>query len=437
MASIKLMETKSGQRFWKISVSRGYGQSPYTTRFYWKDGWSEKYAVNQLDKAVSKFEAECASGAVLSRKELKAKEEADRIAAEQAAEEARIAAEQARLEALKIKTVRQYATDVFMKVKSITLSENARSNYQMFLDRHILPVIGDLPLTDVTPAILTKLLVDFQMTGKAHGSCIKCYNILNGMFDMAFMDDSIPVSPMGKVKRPVPRNDEKIVDEASMALTVSELSYVLSCLEKAPLKWRTYITLAADTGARRGELCGLQWSDIDMKESTITIRRNLQYTASAGVYETGPKTGVVRLVDIGPDSLALLKALHKEQADSCISKWVFTQEGLPDPMHPQRPTAYFKKFGKRYNIPGFHPHLLRHTCASIALTSGADIPSVAKRLGHSEEVLLKKYAHANPDSIKRAGQTVRDALAAEAKNAQKKAAAEAESETVTELTETA
>lgn len=408
MASTKLMETKDGKRFWKISVSRGYGQSPYTTRFYWKDGWSEKYAVNQLDKAVSKFEAECASGAVLSRKEQKAKEEAERIAAEKAAEEARI-------EAAKIKTVRQYATDVFMKTKSITLSENARSNYQMFLDCHILPSIGDLPLGDVTPAIITRLLTDFQSQGKAHGSCIKLYNILNGLFDMAFTDDSIPISPMLKVKRPKPRNDEKIVDEASMALTVKELSHVLSCLEKAPLKWQAYITLAADTGARRGELCGLQWEDVSLKGKTITIRRNLQYTAAKGVYETGPKTGVVRVVDIGPNTVTLLRALKEKQSSEHLSKWVFSQDGSPEPMHPQRPTAYFKKFGDRYGIPGFHPHLLRHTCASIALTSGADIPSVAKRLGHSEEVLLKKYAHANPDSIKRAGQTVRDALAAEAK----------------------
>ena len=44
MASTKLMETKDGKRFFKISVSRGYGKSPYTMRWYWPDGWSKRTA---------------------------------------------------------------------------------------------------------------------------------------------------------------------------------------------------------------------------------------------------------------------------------------------------------------------------------------------------------------------------------------------------------
>ena len=213
-----------------------------------------------------------------------------------------------------------------------------------------LPVIGDLPLASVTPAMLTKLLLDFQKTGKSHGSCIKLYNILNGVFDMAFMDDSIPFNPLSKVKRPKPRRDEQIIDEASKALSVSELAHVLACVENEPLRWRVYITLAADMGARKGELCGLQWADINWKDSTITIRRNLQYTPAKGVYETTTKTGVVRVVDVGPDSIKLLRELRADQATKCISKWVFSQECSPEPMHPQRPTAYFKKFGERCRI---------------------------------------------------------------------------------------
>ena len=411
MASTKLMKTKDGRRFWKIIVSQGKDRPQLTTRFYWQDGWSEKYALGQLQKAVGAFEQQCAAGEVMSRKDRKAKEEEERKAAEEAAIRA---AE----EAAKIKTVRQYATDVFMAAKAITLSENARASYQSNLDNHILPVIGDLPLASVTPAMLTKLLLDFQKTGKSHGSCVKLYNVLNGVFDMAFMDDSIPVNPLSKVKRPKPRRDEQIIDEASKALSVSELARVLSCVENEPLRWRVYITLAADMGTRKGELCGLQWADINWKDSTITVRRNLQYTPAKGVYETTTKTGVVRVVDVGPDSIKLLRELRADQATKCISKWVFSQECSPEPMHPQRPTAYFKQFGERYGIKGFHPHLLRHTAASIMLTSGADIKSVATRLGHSEQVLLKTYAHATQESIKQAGQSIRDALAAEAKKAQ-------------------
>ena len=83
-------------------------------------------------------------------------------------------------------------------------------------------------------------------------------------------------------------------------------------------------------------------------------------------------------------------------------------------MFPQSPTKYFRKFGEKYGIKDFHPHKLRHTSASVALTSGADVVSVSERLGHSDTaVTLRMYAHANEESIRRAGQAVRDAVRAQ------------------------
>lgn len=396
MASIKLNETKDGRRFFQISVSRGYGKAPYKTRWYWPDGWSKRTAEREAAKQAAAFELACKNGEVLNRAQER----------EKAAQEA--------AEAAKLKTVRQYADGVFMPTKEATFSENARSSYRMFLDKHILPVLGDVLLVEVSPAMISKLLIDFQRAGYAHATTVKLYNILNGIFEMAFLDDSIPMNPMLKVKRPAPRKDEQPKEESDKAYTVQELSYILSCAAQEPLQWQTYISLAADTGLRRGECCGLQWSDIDFKAGAVTVRRNLQYTAAAGVYATSPKNGKVRVVDVGADTLALLKQLREKQAQSCISKWCFTQEGTAEPMHPQSPTRYFQKFGQRYGVKDFHPHKLRHSSASIAITSGADVVSVSERLGHSDTaVTLRMYAHANEESIRRAGQTVRDALKAQ------------------------
>ena len=396
MASTKLMETKDGKRFFKISVSRGYGKTPYTMRWYWPDGWSKRTAEREAAKQAAAFELACKNGEVLNRAQER----------EKAAQEA--------AEAAKLKTVRQYADGVFMPTKEATFSENARSSYRMFLDKHILPILGDVLLVEVSPAMIQKLLIDFQRAGYAHATTVKLYNILNGLFEMAFLDDSIPMNPMLKVKRPAPRKDEQPQEESDKAYTVQELSYILSCAAQEPLQWQTYISLAADTGLRRGECCGLQWSDIDFKAGTVTVRRNLQYTTAAGVYATSPKNGKVRVVDVGPETLALLKQLREKQVQSCISKWCFTQEGTAEPMHPQSPTRYFKKFGQRYGVKDFHPHKLRHSSASIAITNGADVVSVSERLGHSDTaVTLRMYAHANEESIRRAGQTVRDALKAQ------------------------
>lgn len=396
MASTTEAFTKDGARYYLIRVSRGRGQSKYSMRWYPQVTWSERTVQRELAKAAAEFERACNNGEIVTRAEKKQHEA------------------EARAQAAKLRTVQQYADGVYMASKEATFSENARSSYRMFLDRYILPVVGDTLLKDVTPAMLTKLLLDFQKRGYAHASCVKLYNILNGIFQMAFMDDSIETNPMLKVRRPAPRKDEQAVDETEKALTVAELNNVLACVAQEPVKWQVFIHLAADSAGRRGELCGLQWQDIDWQAGAVTIRRNLQYTPAKGVYETSPKNGKARRVDVGEQTIALLKQLRQQQAQVCMSKWVFTQEGSAEPMHPDSPTRYFKKFGKRYGIADFHPHKLRHTSASIAITNGADVVSVSERLGHSDTaVTLRMYTHANAESIRKAGQAVRDALQAQ------------------------
>ncbi|MBR3861399.1 MAG: site-specific integrase [Oscillospiraceae bacterium] len=391
MPSVRKKTNKTGQVFYEIRVSRGRGQSYLTNRWYPPEGWSQRAIDRELARQAAEFERRVKAGEVVSRVERAAQE----------AEAARLAAQ--------IKTVRQYADEIFLPAKSLTLAENTRSLYEMFLRRHILPAIGDFRMQEVTPAMLTKTIFNFQKIGAAHSSVLTLHVVLHGLFEMAALDGTIELSPMGKVKRPARPKDER-ADEAEKALTAERLAYVLDCAANEPLKWQTYIGLAADTGARRGELCGLQWQDIDWKGGVIHIERNLQYSPREGVYLTLPKTGKGRVVDVGTETLALLHRLREDQASSCVSQWVFTQDGTADPMFPTSPTRYFRRFGEKYGIQGFHPHLLRHSSASISLTSGADQKSVAERLGHSDAVMLRRYVHATPESIRRAGQIVRDKL---------------------------
>ena len=395
MASIKKEYDSTGAVVYKVQASGGRGRR---VKRSWRPepGWSAKTIERELNKFAAQLENELADGTVSTRQE------------EQ--EQARLAA----LEVAKLKTFRQYVEGVYMPTKTATFSENSRSSYQRNLDVHILPVLGDFLIGDISAAMISKLLLDFQKSGHAHASAVKLYNILNGIFKTAFLDDTIKANPMLKVKRPAPRKGETAQDESDKAYTVQQLAYILQCLKNESLKWQTYINLVADTGIRRGEACALEWSDIDWTKGTITIRRNAQYTPAAGVYVTSPKNGKSRTVDVGPDVLKLLQQLRLEQAGEAISRYVFTQDNSPDIMHPQSPTRYFKKFGQRYGIEDFHPHKLRHTSASLAITNGADVVSVSERLGHSDTaVTLRMYAHANEESIRRAGQIVRDALKAQ------------------------
>lgn len=395
MASHKITTDAQGNTVYKVQASNGRGRR-VTRSWRPEPGWSAKTIEWKLNKFKATLEMELATGKVLTRQE---QIEHDR---------------QAALEAAKIKTLRQYVDGVFMPRKELSFSENSKANYRQILDKHVLPALGSIPMGEITPAMLNNLLLSFQKQGYAHSSCAKMHMILGGIFKMARKDETIFSNPMELVDCPAARKDEYIRDEAEKAYTVQELNCILNCLQYEPLKWRVYVHLVSDTGLRRGEACGLQWADINWKSGTITVRHNLQYTKSAGIYLTNPKNGKTRTVDIGTDVIELLQLLRAEQAEKCISKFVFSQEGSPEPMNPQTPTRYFKKFGQRYNIKDFHPHKLRHTSASLAITNGADVVSVSERLGHSDTaVTLRMYAHANQDSIRRNGQIVRDALKAQ------------------------
>jgi len=361
MASTIQRTTKSGQVFYEIQVSRGRGRSKLTKRWYPPDGWGKRAIEKELAKAAAEFERQVNDGEVVSRTE---QQERDL---------------QQKREAAKILTLREYGETVFMPAKTVTISENSRCSFQSNLDNHIYPALGDLKIPDITPANISALLLSIQSQGRAHATVVKVYTVLNTLFKMAYLNDAIEKNPMDKVQRPKPRKGE--VQGEVEAYTVEEVRCILDGLEKEPLKWRVFLRLLIDTGIRRGECCALQWKDIDFKAGTVTICGNLCYTPHKGVYLDTPKSGKSRTIDVDPDVLRLLRQLQSEQAGSCISPWVFTQTGKPDVMNPQTPTRYFKRFSQRYGIKDFHPHKLRHTFASIAITSGQTLPAYPRSWG--------------------------------------------------------
>ena len=391
MPSTRKKETKDGRIYYEITVSRGRGKPRLYSRWYPPDGWSQRAIDRELAKVAAEFERQCKSGEIISRAEQRENELHEQQ------------------EAAKVLTLRQYGETVFMPAKQITVSENTRSGYQFFLDHWIYPAIGDLKLPDVSPANISTLLLSMQSQGKRAATVIKCYATLKSLFKMAYMSDMITHNPMDRVERPHPRKGEKQADMD--AYTADELRHILECLSHEPLKWQACVRLLIDTGIRRGECCGLQWEHVDFENNTITIADNLCYTPEAGIYLDTPKNGKTRTIDVDPSVMALLRELRAEQARKAISRYVFTKGGSPEPMSPSSPTGYLKRFSKRYDIPDLHPHKLRHSFASVAITSGADIASVSEKLGHSDKsVTLRMYTHADDESIRRASQIFRDAI---------------------------
>ena len=388
MPSVRRKMTKTGRDYYEITVSRGRSMPRLFSRWYVPEGWSQRAIDREVTKQAAEFERQCKAGEIVSRKEKRQQE------AQEAAE------------AAKIQTVRRYGEKVFMPAKAVTMSENSRASFQSALNTWIYPAIGDKRLPDVSPADLSALLLEIQAAGKSHATAVKVYTVLHTLFKMAYLSDEIPRNPMDKVARPVPRKDE-IRETEAQALTVEELRAVLEALEAEPLKWQALVHVLIDTGCRRGECCGLKWEDVDLEGRVLTIRRNLCYTPQKGVYVDTPKSGKVREVDIGPETAALLASLRGQSEGG----YVFTREDGVEPMHPQSPTRYLKKLSAKCGVPDLHPHKLRHTFASVAITAGADVASVSEALRHSDKaVTLRMYTHADAESRRRAAQLFREAI---------------------------
>ena len=149
-----------------------------------------------------------------------------------------------------------------------------------------------------------------------------------------------------------------------------------------------------------------------------------------GVYIQTPKTGKTRDVYFTTATAKRLQQLKKEQQELTQkrtkrlakegkplefdrisdSEFVFNEKGYCTPMTPQTPNRYFQKFGKKYGID-IHPHLLRHSFASAAITNGADIASVSEVLGHADKsTTLRMYTQADEQSKRRAAAIFHQAI---------------------------
>ena len=206
----------------------------------------------------------------------------------------------------------------------------------------------------------------------------------------------VPENPCKRAEAP---KAEEIDVQALEELDVAKL---LNALQDAPTQFSVITQLALFTGARRGEICGLRWSDVDLDAGTISIERTLQYIPGKGTMFTSPKTKRSRrCIKIGPDCVQLLQEYRKHQKAERFkigSEWMrkveiegktvendllFTKwNGAP--IDPKTVTTWFPGFLAAHNLPPVHFHSLRHTNASLLIAAHVPVTAVSGRLGHAK-----------------------------------------------------
>ena len=186
-------------------------------------------------------------------------------------------------------------------------------------------------------------------------------------------------------------------------------------LEEEDIRVKTSVLLLLYSGSRRGELCGLEWRDVDFENSVIHIKRASQYQKGNGIVEVPTKNeSSVRTIKMPPWIFDLLKQYRtwwSLQRVANGSKWqgtdkLFIQED-GKPINPETINFWLEKFIEKNNLPKFTPHSLRHTFCTLQIMAGVNIRTLQARSGHAQaSTLTDIYSHA----IKTADEIASEAL---------------------------
>ncbi|MDY6089787.1 MAG: tyrosine-type recombinase/integrase [Bdellovibrionota bacterium] len=246
--------------------------------------------------------------------------------------------------------------------------------------------IGHIRLQDIN----VKILEDFyknlrENTTYSDKTLQHFYTIITTSLKKAILWGYIKNNPNSYIEKPKVRKKE------IQCYSPEEVEELLECIKNEPLKYQAIIYLALDSGARRGEIIGLTWDDINFKKQTLNINKSVQYTKELGIFEKSTKTQTSdRIIYLSNITISILKAYKKEQLEIQLklgSKWenskrIFTTS-FGGNMHPDTPSQILEKIIKKYNLKRISFHGLRHTSISLQISSGIQTQIISKRAGHS------------------------------------------------------
>lgn len=277
------------------------------------------------------------------------------------------------------------------------LSPTTLREYRRLVRTMLEPDLGKLPLRR-----LTTERIDAYYAGLARerllspASIRHVHAVLRGALAQAVRWGWIPVNPAVVASPPKVRRHE--IAPPPMDATRRLLD---AAAEHDP-DFGAVLRVLVATGARRGEVCGLKWSDVDVVGSTVTIRRSVA-SVTGGTIVKDTKSHAARRISVDTttlDALARRRERAVALADACALEFdpdgfVFTSE--PDgsrPLHPDTISGAFQRLRQRAGLDDMRLHDLRHLHATQLLAAGVTVRTVSGRLGHANAATtLNVYAH--------------------------------------------
>ncbi len=317
-------------------------------------------------------------------------------------------------------TVSEYLDRWLEEVARPNVRPTTFATYEATIRNHVIPEIGSLPLTRLTPARIQKFYADKLAGPRADGKPGKLsrrsvqyiHSVLRIALGQAVRWNLVARNVIDLVTPP--RVDKKKIEP----MTIDQVKYLLETARGDRLYALYYLALV--TGLRRGELLGLKWSDLDLGIGILRVSRSLVDLRGRPTLQE-PKTAKSRrVIELPPAAIKVLQD-HRAEQDNEKTFWdidyqdggfIFT--GLAGrPMNPRYLDLKFKALLTRAGLPDFRFHDLRHTFATLVIP-GAGLKLASEILGHENiSTTANIYGHVLDGATRKAISDVVSAITPE------------------------
>jgi integrase len=295
----------------------------------------------------------------------------------------------------------------WLAVRKPGLEPSTYAEYKRYVERRLTPHIGDHKVKDLRPGHVARMFEALRQPGAnqrgkhkrglSETSLQHTHVALSSALDYAVRQRIIAHNVMVDVDRPRRQRT------AMRVWSAGQLAKFLTAVEADRL--HPVLRLASHTGARRSELLGLKWPQLDLAAATLSITARRTRVGYEMIERAGTKTAAgARVIDLDPLTVELLRAWRKAQATErqawgvayVDTDYVFTAEN-GEPLHADHLSQRFERLVATAGVPTIRFHDLRHTHATLLLKAGVPPHVVAQRLGHASPALtLSIYSHVLP-----------------------------------------
>ena len=253
---------------------------------------------------------------------------------------------------------------------------------------HIEPTLGNIQLNQITSAMLSDLMLEIKTEDRANATVNRSRALLSSMFNVAFEREIIEQSPMTRVKKLVEQNQiERYLSDDELKRLMNVLAnHHAHDIDNQIIVGIVEMLLL--TGARKGEVLNLKWSDLDENNHLWKLNEN--------------KSGKPRIIQLNSQAQQIIRRMSRKYL------YVFANPKTGLPFNDIRKT--FQKILEAAQIENFRIHDLRHNFASMAVNNGCDIYVVQHLLGHASPTTTQRYAHLRQDTLRNASEMLAERI---------------------------